>query len=105
MTRSTNTPLPHGAWRRRAPAPHRIALQIIVGVLAAVLAYAIRDRATHGHAMASLTGAAVTGAIVAVTAALAALAPAWAIAYGIEAWREPGTGHRISSTQRRTEAL
>ncbi|WP_328499694.1 hypothetical protein OG828_48700 [Streptomyces sp. NBC_00457] len=40
MTRSTNTPLPNGAWRRRAPAPLRIALQLTVGVLAAVLAYA-----------------------------------------------------------------
>jgi hypothetical protein len=103
MTRSTNTPLPNGAWRHRAPAPLRIALQLTVGVLAAVLAYAIRDRATHGHAMDSLTGAAVTWAIVAVAAALAAQATAWAITYGIEAWREPGTGHRIRSAQKRTE--
>jgi hypothetical protein len=52
--------------------------------------------------MGSLTGAAVTGAIVAVAAALAALATAWAVTYGVEAWRDPGTGHRIRSAQKRT---
>lgn len=40
MTRSANRPLPNGAWRLRAPAPLRIAVQLTVGVPAAVLAYA-----------------------------------------------------------------
>lgn len=96
MTRPTNAPpLPHGAWRRRAPAPYRIALQVTVGALAAVLACAIRDHATHGQAMDSLTSSAVTGVIVAITAVLAAQATAWTITHGVEAWREPGTGRRI----------
>lgn len=101
MTRSPRTPLPNGAWRRRGPAPLRIALQLMVGVLAAVLAYAIRDRATHGQAMGSLAGAAVTWAVVAVVAALAAQATAWAVRHGIEPWRAPGTGHRIRSARKR----
>lgn len=94
-TRSAGPSLPSGAWRRRAPQPLRIALCATVALLAAVVAYAVRDDVTGGRPFATPAGAVVTGATVAVVSVLAAGAVHAYISRVLEAWREPGGTRRI----------